>query len=176
MTEDGRLIRTDPVAMGVWKRLTAQFATWRLIVFASFTKRALNMIANDQLSILNEATHWKIGLGLLGGLNDDQVDFLLAYARINARKVDRLFRATALIFVSIPVAGIFGLTELDPEIWDRLGFEQSETLIVVLGAWMALAGLMMAAAWRAQELADLIEFEQARRQFDAAKQAKAPAE
>ena len=28
MTEDGRLIRTDPVAMGVWKRLTAQFATW----------------------------------------------------------------------------------------------------------------------------------------------------
>ena len=39
MTEDGRLIRTDPVAMGVWKRLTAQFATWRLIVFASFTKR-----------------------------------------------------------------------------------------------------------------------------------------
>ena len=41
---------------------------------------------------------------------------------------------------------------------------------------MLASGVMMAASWRANELAELIEFEQARRQFDAAKQAKAPAE
>ncbi len=176
MTEDGRLIRTDPVAMGVWKRLTALFATWRMIVFAGFSRRALLQFSNDQMTPLAQAVHWKVGLGLLGGLTDEQVDFLLAYAQLNARKVERVFRTSTLVLVSVPVAGVFGLTELDPGIWTRLGFEQMETLILVLAIWMLASGVMMAASWRANELADLIEFEQARRRFDAAKRAKAVAE
>ena len=172
MTEDGRLIRTDPVAMGVWKRLTVQFATWRLIVFAGFSRRALLQFSNDQISPLSKAVHWKIGLGLLGGLTDEQVDFLLDYARLNARKVDRVFRTSTLVLVSVPVAGVFGLTELDPGIWARLGFAQMDTLILVLAMWMLASGVMMAAAWRAQELADLIEFEQSRRRYDAASRQK----
>ncbi|WP_203292391.1 hypothetical protein [Maricaulis parjimensis] len=176
MTEDGRLIRTDPVAMGVWKRLTTQFAVWRMIVFAGFSRRALLQFSNDQMTPLARAVHWKVGLGLLGGLSDEQVDFLLAFARINARKVERVFRTSTLILVSVPVAGVFGLTEIDPGIWVRLGFAQMDTLILVLAIWMLASGVMLAASWRANELVELIEFEQARRQYDAARRDKASAE
>ena len=39
MSEPKGYIANDPVVMGVWKRLTGLFAVWRLIVFASFTRR-----------------------------------------------------------------------------------------------------------------------------------------
>lgn len=168
MTGDGRLIRTDPVAMGVWQRLTGLFATWRLIVLAGFTLRSLYQFSNDQMTPLGKAVHWKIGLGLLGGLTDAQIGFLKTYAEINARKVERVFRTTALVLVTVPVAAIFGLSEVDPEIWERWGFEQFETLIFVVGVWMAFCAVMMGAAWRARDLADLLEFENARRALDAA--------
>jgi hypothetical protein len=173
VTEDGRLIRTDPVALGVWHRLTSLFAVWKLIVFAGFTRRVLLQISNDQMTPLSRALHWKLGLGLLGGLTDAQIDFLLVFAQINARKMTRIFRTTALVLVSVPVAGVFGISELDPAFWVRLGFEQIDTLLFGLGLWMLISALLMAAAWRAQELVDIIEFEQARRQLDAAKRVSA---
>jgi hypothetical protein len=167
VTEDGRLIRTDPVALGVWHRLTSLFAVWKLIVFAGFTKRMLLQLSNDQMTPLSKALHWKLGLGLLGGLTDAQVDFLATFSQINARKVSRIFRTTTLVLVSVPVAGVFGISEIDPEFWVRMGFEQIDTLIFVIASWMLVSAVLMAAAWRAQELADLIEFEQARRRLDA---------
>lgn len=168
MSQDARLIRTDPVVMGVWQRLTRLFATWRLIVFAGFTRRALHQFANDHMTPLSKAVHWKIGLGLLGGLSDAQVDFLAVYADLNARKADRIFRTTALALVTIPVAAVFGISEMDPDFWVRMGFEQIDTIFVILGLWLASSAVMMAAAWRARDLADLLEFEQARRKLAAA--------
>jgi hypothetical protein len=163
------LIRTDPVAMGVWQRLTKLFATWKMIVFAGFSRRALHQFANDQMTPLVKATHWKIGLGLLGGLTDAQVDFLAVYADLNARKADRIFRTVTLALVTIPVAAVFGISEMDPEFWVRMGFEQVDTILVILGLWLTSSAAMMAAAWRARDLADLLEFEKARRALAAAK-------
>lgn len=169
MSGEARLIRTDPVALGVWKRLTSLFATWRLIVIAGYTRRALFMFSNDQMTPLMRAGHWKIGLGLLGGLDDDQVEFLARFADINARKVDRLFRAAALILVSVPVAATFGISEIDPDFWTRIGFTRLESVIAILGVWLVASALMMAAAWRARDIADLLEFEAARRRLDLAR-------
>lgn len=168
MSEGGRLIRTDPEVLGVWKRLTSLFATWR-VVLASVSRRSLSQFSNDQMTPIGRATHWKIGLGLLGGLDDAQVEFLKDYAALNANRVERIFRTTALLLVSIPVAGVFGISEVEPEFWVRIGFERLDTLIVILGLWMISAGMMMAASWRARDLADLLELEAARRTLDRAK-------
>lgn len=157
------LIRTDPVAMGVWKRLTKGFATWRLLVVSGFTRRALHHFGNDQLTPLNDAGHWKIGLGLLGGLDDAQIDFLKIYAELNASRVERAFRTYALILVTIPVGATVGINEIDPDSWERLGFSQLESVLVILSLWAIAVGILMAAAWRARDLADLLCFEQARR-------------
>ena len=167
MSESGRLIRTDPEALGVWKRLTALFATWR-VVLAGFSRRSLMQFSNDQMTPLSRAVHWKIGLGLLGGLSDAQVEFLKVYAELNATRVERVFRTTALLLVSIPVAAVFGISEIEPEFWVRIGFERLDTLIAIIATWMISAGMMMAAAWRARDLADLLIFESARRARDAA--------
>lgn len=171
MTTPTPLIRTDPVALEVWKRLTALFATWR-VVMAAFSRRSLMQFANDQMTPLTRAVHWKVGLGLLGGLTDDQVDFLKVYADLNARRVERIFRATTLLLVSIPVAAVFGISEMEPEFWTRVGFERIDTLIGVLATWMVCSGIMMAAAWRARDLADLLEFEAARRDQMAARKGR----
>ena len=159
------LIRTDPVAMGVWKRLTQAFATWRLVAFAGFTRRGLPQISNDLLTPLSKAGHWKIGLGLLGGLSDAQIDFVKTYAELNAHRVDRSFRVHALLLVTLPVGATIGINEIDPDIWMRLGFRQIDTVLLILAVWAAAAGGMMAASWRARDLADLLVFEQARRQL-----------
>lgn len=157
------LIRTDPVVMGVWQRLTKGFATWRLLLLAGFTRRAVHHFTNDHLTPLNKAGHWKIGLGLLGGLDDAQIDFLKTYAVLNASRVDRAFRIYALILVTLPVGATIGINEIDPQIWDRLGFSQIDSVIVILSLWAIMVGILMAAAWRARDLADLLCFEQARR-------------
>ena len=166
------LIRTDAMAMGVWERLTRNFTTWRLILLAGFTRRSLHHFGNDQLTPLTQAPHWKIGLGLLGGLDDAQIEFLKTYAELNAGKVDRTFRAYALLMVTLPVGATIGINEIDPEIWTRLGFSQVDSVIVILGMWAVAVGILMAAAWRARDLADLLVFEQARREL--ARAGKAP--
>lgn len=159
------LIRTDPVALAVWQRLTAIFATWRLIVFSGLSRRGLHQFSNDQLTPLTKASHWKIGLGLLGGLGDSQIDFLKIYAELNAHRVERIFRIFTLLLVTLPVGATIGITEIDPDIWTRLGFRQVDTVLAMLAVWAVAAGAMMAAAWRARDLADLLTFEQARRQL-----------
>jgi len=157
------LLRTDPVAMGVWQRLTKGFATWRLLILAGFTRRGLLHFGNDHLTPLNRAGHWKIGLGLLGGLSDGQIDFLRTYAELNASRVERSFRTYALLLVTIPVGATIGVNEIDPNIWDGLGFSQIESVLTILAVWAVAVGILMAAAWRARDLADLLTFEQARR-------------
>jgi hypothetical protein len=166
MTLDGRLIETDPVALGTWKRLTRLFATWNLILFGTFSKRAWLFLANDHMTPMLEVTHWKLGLGLLGGLTDKQILFLKAYSELNAARADRGFRMLALLLVTIPVGTIIGLNEISPLIWDQLGFRQVESLIFVGLIWLLVAGIMMAASWRARDMADLITFELARRRTD----------
>ena len=160
-----QLIRTDPVVLAVWTRLTSVFATWRAIVLSGFTRRALRMFSNDQLTPLTRAVHWKIGLGLLGGLDDAQIGFLHVYADLNAHRVERIFRITALLLITVPVGAIIGLNEIQPGIWAQIGFGQIETLFGVLAGWGLAAGIQMAAAWRARDLADLVLFEQARRRL-----------
>ncbi|WP_297734229.1 hypothetical protein [uncultured Maricaulis sp.] len=163
MSEPKGYIANDPVVMGVWKRLTQLFAVWRLLVFASFTKRMLYQVSNDQMSMLVRSRHWKLGLGLLGGLDEAQVIFLAEWARLNAERTERIFRTVALMMVTIPVAAVFGISEIDPDFWTRLGFERFDTVVIMLAIWMLISGLMMGAAWRARDLADLLALEQARR-------------
>ncbi|WP_417476307.1 hypothetical protein [Maricaulis sp.] len=173
-TDANGLIRTDPMAMEVWKRLTKGFATWRLLLVAGFTRRGLYHFGNDHLTPLNRAGHWKIGLGLLGGLSEAQIDFLTTYAELNASRVDRSFRTYALLLVTLPVGATIGINEIDRDIWDRLGFSQIESVIAILGLWAIAVGILMAAAWRARDLADLLVFEQARRELMRAQQTTTP--
>lgn len=163
MSEPKGMIANDPVVMDVWKRLTKLFAVWRLIVFAPFTRRMFYQLTNDQMLTLMRTRHWKLGLGLLGGLDDAQIDFLAEWTQLNADRSERIFRTTALLIVTIPVAAVFGISELDPNIWQQFGFERLDTLVFIIGAWMLASGIMMAASWRARDLADLLKLEQARR-------------
>jgi|GEM_PF-1690635 len=173
MSEPKGYIANDPVVMGVWKRLTELFAVWRLIVFAGFSKRALYHVTNDQMSTLMRSRHWKLALGLLGGLDEAQVVFLAEWARLNAERTERIFRSVALMLVTIPVAAVFGISEIDQGIWARLGFARFETIVFILGLWIMISGVLMAAAWRARDLSDLLELEKARRALKRA-QAQAP--
>lgn len=166
MTKDGRLIQTDKMAMGVWTRLRAEFATWKMLVFAGFKSRTWSQYSTDQLSPMLKTTHWKVGLGLLGGLNDKQVEFLREFARLNADRVERQFRITATMMVTVPVGGLVAINELVPELWTSLGFERAESFIFVLIVWFVVTAIMMAYAWRAKDLFHLLEFEHARRRLD----------
>lgn len=166
MTQDGRLIQTDPVVMGVWRRLRSEFATWKMLVFAGFWRRTWSQYSTDQFSSMLEATHWKVSLGLLGGLSDRQVAFLREFARLNAERVERQFRATATIMVTVPVATLVAVNELAPNVLVQLGLDQAESFIFVLGTWFVVTAVMMAYAWRAKDLQHLLDFEHARRQLD----------
>ncbi|WP_323761156.1 hypothetical protein [Maricaulis sp.] len=172
MSEPKGMIANDPVVMDVWKRLTKLFAVWRLIVFAPFTRRMFYQVTNDQMSTLMRTRHWKLALGLLGGLDAAQIDFLVEWTQLNADRTERIFRSTALLIVTIPVAGVFGISEFDPTFWEQIGFERLDTLIFIIAGWMVVSGIMMAAAWRARDLADLVKLEKARRALRTHQQAQ----
>ncbi len=166
MTKDGRLIETDKVAMGVWKRLTSEFATWKMLILAGMSSRTWAQYSNDHLTPMLKASHWKIGLGLLGGLTDKQVAFLREFARLNAERVDRQFRTTATVLVTVPVGLLLAVNEVAPGLWERLGVERAEGFFLVLLVWFFITAIMMAVAWRARDLSHLLDFEHARRQLD----------
>jgi hypothetical protein len=166
VTLDGRLIQTDPVVLGVWRRLTTIFATWRLLLLAPVAPRAIRQLSNDQLTPMTWADHWKVGLGLLGGLSDRQIDFLAVYAGLNAARSERMFRTTALLLVSIPIGLTIAINEVFPDVWNEYAFDEIQVLMGILGSWALISGVLMAAAWQARNLSDLLIFEQARRRLD----------
>jgi len=163
--EYGRYIETDKVAMGVWVRLVKLFVTWKLIFFAGTRKRTWMQASNDQLTILTRSKHWKVGLGLLGGLSDGQVDFLLEYARLNAERVERVFRTTALLLITIPVGAIVAINEVSPTLMEDLGFGDEPFFIGLMTGWGVVVGYLMLVAWRSRDLVDFMAFEVARRKL-----------
>ncbi|MBR9826347.1 MAG: hypothetical protein GYB36_11190 [Alphaproteobacteria bacterium] len=110
-----------------------------------------------------DTQHWKIGLGLLGGLSDAQVAFLLDFAEINARRVEHVFRAWALIMVTVPVGTLVGANELFPDLFGQSLVSFYGALIIIISAWASVAGIMFMSSWRAKDLEDLLRFEMARR-------------
>lgn len=169
MSEHGRYIETDKVAMGVWIRLVKLFATWKMVILAGLHKRTWMQMNNDQLTILTQAKHWKTGLGLLGGLSDAQVDFLLEYARLNSERIERIFRSTALLLITIPVGALLALNEIAPTFWTDLGYDSQVPMFAIIGLWAAIVGYLMLVAWRSRDLVDLLAFEVARRKLENAR-------
>ena len=170
MSEQGRYVETDKAAMGVWVRLVKLFATWKMVLFSGTQKRTWMQTSNDQLTILTQANHWKIGLGLLGGLSDAQVEFLQEYARLNSERVERVFRTTALLLISIPVGAVLAVNEVAPEFWQRTGYGEDPVLVAVMVVWVLIVGYLMLVSWRSRDLVDLLAFEVARRKLEAARE------
>jgi hypothetical protein len=167
-----RLIKEDEEALGVWTRLTKAFPAWTLIFKVGFTRRGLYPWILDNMGVMRKTPHWKIGLGLLGGLNDDQIDFLEEYAEINARRIEHVFRAGALLLVSVPVGTLYALNEIAPGLFGVGTPEVSEVLFGILIGWGGVAILLMTTAWRARDLHDLLRFEKVRRKRDLEMQAE----
>ncbi|MDG1418828.1 MAG: hypothetical protein P8J78_02145 [Maricaulis sp.] len=165
-----RIITDDPMVLDVWARLTRRFAIWRLIVIASLSRRAMLPATNNNIGVMLDTDHWKTGLGVLGGLDDDQLDLIAAMATINARRVEHVFRTSTLMLVTVPVGVFIGLHELAPQALESIGFTTLSASLSVLGIWGFFAALMMAASWRAKDVLDVISYEQARRSFDRARQ------
>lgn len=164
MTQPGRFLETDKVALGVWKRLTDQFSIWRLFWIAIASWRSLFPFQKNNLGRMLETRHWRIGLGLLGGLSDSQVEFLEQFADINARRVQYVFRAWALLMVSLPVGALVALNEIMPQVFEATIFGFLDALIAIMLVYLVVAGIIFASSWRAQDLADLLKFEKARRE------------
>ena len=154
--------------MGVWVRLIKLFATWRMLLSGP-TRRSWMQFHNDQLTVLTRSKHWKTGLGLLGGLSDAQVTYLREYARLNAERVERIFRMTALVFITVPVGSALALNEIAPDVLERLGLNDAETLLIMFAAYGMLVGFLMMVSWRSRDLVDLLDFELARRRLDDAR-------
>jgi hypothetical protein len=170
VSREARILTEDKMVLEVWKRLTRRFATWRLIVIATFSRRAMFPATNNNIGVMLGTDHWKNGLGLLGGLDDDQLDLIAAMASINARRVEHVFRTSTLILVTVPVGVFIGLNELAPEALVSIGFTKISASLSVLAIWGFFAALMMASSWRAKDVLDVINYEQARRSFDRARQ------
>ena len=66
MSQEGRFIQTDPVVIGVWSRLTRQFATWNGLFFSALSWRARMQFSNDQMLPVLAASHWLFVLTVLG--------------------------------------------------------------------------------------------------------------
>ena len=165
MSHPHGLIKTDPEALAIWRLMVKRHSLISILVVALITMRALMPWRIDNLGEMVRTPRWKISLGQLGGLADGQIDFLERFAEINARRVEHVFRATALLLVSIPVGAAVAINELIPGFWQ----EESDfffTLGVILILYAIFAGLMMGAAWRARDLHDVVRFEQARRALE----------
>ena len=76
---------------------------------------------------------------------------------------------TALVFITVPVGSALALNEIAPDVLERLGLNDAETLLIMFAAYGMLVGFLMMVSWRSRDLVDLLDFELARRRLDDAR-------
>ena len=156
---DGRgdsLLPADEL-WALWRRLIAVLPLIKMPIDSVLAPSAWTMVGVDYVSGLRRNRSTRRIFDMLTPLSPADLRRIHLLAQVNHRRHEAVSRWTAIAFVTLPVSVALALSELAPDLLRRIQTEfldLSLTTLVVIGAMVVL---YLIAAWRARQIANVIE-------------------
>ena len=147
----------DHPVWAVWLQLVGLFPVWNILFTTVRGPGATRMGGTDYVRILRMHPSAMAVFDLLQPTPADVLDGVTALAAVNQRRQERLFRATALLYATIPVGLIALSGDMIPDALLRL--IQREWIIAIgyLVLFTAVLLWYSASLWRAHQLVDVLD-------------------
>lgn len=155
--EADRAALTADELWSLWRRIVAALPLWRMPIDSVFAPSAQTLFGVDYVSGLrrNRSTRKVFDLVAPIALNDLRRIHLLA--QVNHRRHEAISRWMAIGLVTLPVSGALALAQLAPALLLQIRTEWLNLSVTSLGVIAAVVVFHLAAAWRARQVATVIE-------------------
>lgn len=147
----------DPI-WGVWRAVTRALSM-RGMLWESFAAPSVwGMIGIDYISGLRRNASTQKVVDILSSLSAHDLRRVHALAQINHHRHEAISRWTAVGMLTVPVSAALVLSEIAPGLLDRLrrSYEAGGWAALV-GSALAVVAFYLLAAWRARQVATVVE-------------------
>ena len=146
----------DETVWATWWRLKSLFAIWSSPVGWLFSPGARTAFGNDFLTGLRRNASTARAFDLLDQ-TPEAFARLQAMALLNLKRHEQMFGFVALIYVSVPVTVLLGLSEIAPDGVLDLYRSWKQGFWIVVGALTFGAVYYYAGVWRAKQIVSVLE-------------------
>jgi hypothetical protein len=141
----------------LWRRIVRVLPLAMMPIDSMFAPSAWTLAGVDYVSGLRRNRSTACIIALLAPLSPADLRRIHLLAQLNHRRHEVVSRWMAIGFVTLPLSGALALSELAPDLLRRI---QTEWLDLSLTSLLAVGGVVafyLAAAWRARQVASVIE-------------------
>ena len=140
-----------------WREIRSTLPMWKMPIDALFSRSAWSLLGVDYISGLRNSAPARTIFAVLGRLAPGDMRRVHALAQINQRRQDVISRWTAIGFFTLPLSLGLALAQLRPTLFERLVEEWDLATLNTLGVIGLIVGYILACAWRARQIAAVVE-------------------
>jgi hypothetical protein len=141
----------------LWRRLVRALPMVTVPFDTLFAPSARTLWGVDYLSGLRRNRSTQKIFDLLAPLGPDDLRRMHALAQINHRRQEAVSRWMAVSSITLPVSGALALSQLAPELLAQIRRDWLDLSVTSLAIVAAVVVFYLVAAWRARQLATIVE-------------------
>ena len=141
----------------VWRRVVAVLPLIKMPIDAVFAPSAHSLMGVDYVSGLRRNRSTRRIFDLLAPLAADDLRRVHHIAQINHRRHEVISRWTAIGVVTLPISAALALSELAPELLQRITREWLDLSLTSVALVLGIVFYYLMAAWRARQVATIVE-------------------
>ena len=141
----------------LWRRLVGVLSMLRMPFDSMFAPSSWTLVGVDYVSGLRRNDSTQKIFDLLRRLSPADLRRIHLLAQINHRRQEAVSRWTAIMVVTVPVSGALALSQLAPDLLARIRRDWLDLSVTTLVALAGIVLFYLASAWRARQLATVIE-------------------
>lgn len=141
----------------LWKSIRQILSMWRMPADSMFSRAVWSLNGTDYVWGLRHEVSSRRIFDLMKPLSSRDARRLMAIARLNQRRQDAISRWSAIGFVTLPLSLGLALAQLQPELFRRFSQDWDRATFGSLFIVGLVVIYLLACAWRARQIASVIE-------------------
>jgi len=141
----------------LWRQLKRHFPAWSFVFSAFYTPGAWGLFGVDFTTGLRANRSTARAFEVLSQASPAEFDALTALAAVNARRQERVFRAVAIAYLTVPITLVVTWGEIAPDsVREAVERYPSSAFVLVFGLTMGALAYFIS-AWRARQIIDVMD-------------------
>jgi hypothetical protein len=140
-----------------WARLKRLFATWRFVTDAVTTRSGWSLFGLDFVTGMRRDRSTERVMAIMQDADAAEFDAVTALAALNARRQDRVFKAVAVAYLSVPVTLLATWGEVTPDAVERVFREEPRAVLSIVFALTASVLIYFMSSWQSRRLVDALD-------------------
>lgn len=149
---------TEHASWPVWRALTAEFKTSRLLRAAFGSGAGWGLYGVDLASSLRQTPMAKAAMAMLASVDDKTLADLTAIAEVNAQRNDAMWRLAIMFYVTVPATIVIAGIDAAPQIVEEVIRPLALMLVILLPALTIQLLFYFATQWRARQIVGVLRF------------------